>query len=56
MAKEDAAIEVTPVLREDGTVYFDYARKARSEIVYEIALACLWFLMPLVVAGVLIWY
>lgn len=57
MAKEDsAAHQLTPVLREDGTIYFDYVNEPRSELLYELALAFLWFLVPVVLAGLVIWY
>lgn len=47
---------VVPVLRDDGVVYFDYVRRPVRDLVYEWVTAFLWFLVPVVLAAVLIWY
>ena len=40
---------VTPVLRDDGTVYFAYAGKPISERLCEWTLGALWFLVLAVI-------
>ena len=40
---------VTPVLRDDGTVYFAYAGKPISERLCEWTLGALWFLVLVVI-------
>jgi hypothetical protein len=57
MAKAHSATEttVTPMLREDGTVYFRYAGKPINERLRGWALAFLWFLVPVVIVATLLW-
>jgi hypothetical protein len=57
MAKPYMAGETTviPILREDGTVYFQYGSKTAAERLCEWTLASLWLLVVAVTVGTLIW-
>jgi hypothetical protein len=56
MAKTHSAAEtVSAILREDGTVYFHYARRTINERLCEWTLAFLWFLVLAVIVTALLW-
>jgi len=56
MAKTNsAATTVIPVLREDGTVYFDYVGKTIHQRLCEWTLAVLWSLVAGVIVATLVW-
>jgi hypothetical protein len=43
------------VLREDGTVYFQYTGKSINERLCQWGVAILWFLVLAVLVGALLW-
>ena len=47
----DTERTVTPVLREDGTVYFEQTRRPLSERVCQWTIGLLWFLVAVVLVG-----
>jgi len=47
---------VIPILREDGTVYFQYGTKTTGERLCEWTLASLWLLVIVVTVGTLLWF
>jgi hypothetical protein len=49
------ATTVIPVLREDGTVYFQYTGKSINERLCQWGVAILWFLVLAVLVGALLW-
>jgi hypothetical protein len=60
-AREEAPMDhfpkqrtVTPILREDGTIYFRNASKPISEWLCEWTLPVLWFLVALVLVGTML--
>ncbi len=56
MARTDSAsTTVIPVLREDGTVYFDYAGKTIHQRLGEWILAVLWSVVAGVIVATLVW-
>lgn len=50
-----ASTTVIPVLREDGTVYFDYVGKTIHQRLCEWTLAVLWSLVAGVIVATLVW-
>jgi len=46
---------VTPLLRDDGTVYFEYGPKPMQERICEWALPALWLLMLAVIGITFAW-
>jgi hypothetical protein len=46
---------MVPVLRDDGTVYFESAPKPLDERLCEWAVSVLWVLMLAVIVGTLAW-
>ena len=57
MARVRSAGETTviPVLREDGTVYFQYQAKTLNQRLCEWTLGTLWLLMLAVIVSTMVW-
>jgi hypothetical protein len=49
------ATTVIPILRDDGTVYFQYTGKRINERLWEWGLAFLWFLVFAVIISTFLW-
>ena len=49
------ATTVIPILREDGTVYFEYTGKTINERLCEWGVGFLWFLVFAVIVSTLLW-
>jgi hypothetical protein len=46
---------VIPVLREDGTVYFEYTGRSITERLCQWGVGFLWFLVLAVIVSTLLW-
>ena len=56
MARTNSGAEtVIPLLRDDGTVYFEYGPRPMQERICAWALVALWLLMLAVIAITLAW-
>lgn len=49
------ATTVIPVLRDDGTVYFEYTGRSISERLWQWGVGFLWFLVFAVIISTLMW-
>jgi hypothetical protein len=49
------ATTVVPILRDDGTVYFQYTGKRINERLCELGVGFLWFLVLAVIVSTLLW-
>jgi hypothetical protein len=49
------ATTVIPILREDGTVYFEYTGKRINERLFQWGVGFLWFLVVAVIVSTLLW-
>ena len=46
---------VIPILRDDGTVYFEYTRRSINERLCQWGVGFLWFLVLAVIVSTLLW-